>query len=79
MAGLVPSGVVTVMSTVPAEAAGAMATMEVPAALTVKLVAAAEPKSTEVAPTKSTPLTVTLVPPAPGPEAGFTPVTAGVS
>ena len=53
--------------------------MEVPAALTVNLVAGDEPKSTEVVPAKSTPLTVTLVPPTPGPEDGFTPTTAGVS
>ena len=45
---LVPPGVVTVMSTVPAVSAGAVAVMLV-ALLTVKLVAAVEPNLTAVA------------------------------
>ena len=55
---LVPPGVVTVMSTVPAVSAGAVAVMLV-ALLTVKLAAAVEPKLTAVAPVRLEPVIVT--------------------
>jgi len=45
--------------------------------LTVNVVAAVPPKLTAVAPLKFVPVIVTLVPPALGPEAGFTLVIAG--
>ncbi len=57
---LVPPGVVTVTSTVPAVPAGAVAVMLV-ALLTVKLVAAVEPNLTAVAPVKLVPVIVTVV------------------
>ncbi len=44
---------------------------------TVKLVAGTRPKSTFVAPVKPVPLTVTVEPPAVGPELAETPVTVG--
>jgi hypothetical protein len=44
---------------------------------TVKLVAAAAPKVTSVAPVNAVPVTVTVVPPAVGPEVGEIAVTAG--
>lgn len=65
-----PLAVVIVMSTV-AEPAGAIAVIEV-ALLTIKLVAAAPPKRTAVAPAKPAPAMVTVVPPAVGPDAGET-------
>ena len=46
------------------------------AELTATLVAAVVPKSTAVAPVKPVPVIVTDVPPAEGPAAGLTPVTA---
>ena len=58
-----PPGVVTVMSTVPAEPAGAVAVIWV-ALLTVKLVALVAPNLTAVAPVKLVPVIVTVVPPA---------------
>jgi hypothetical protein len=58
----VPLGVVTVMSTVPAAWAGAVATRAVSES-TVKLVAATLPKLTAVAPVKPEPSTVTTVVP----------------
>ena len=75
MVALVPPGVVTVTSTVPAPA-GAVAVIWV-ALLTVKPVAAVVPKSTAVAPVKFVPVIVTLVPPAGGPAVGLTAVTVG--
>src|SRR5690242_18082577 len=44
---------------------------------TLKSVAAVVPKSTSVAPERSVPVIVTLVPPASGPEVGLMPLTAG--
>ena len=76
LVGLVPLGVVTVTSTVPAVPAGAVAVIWV-ALLTATLVAAVEPKATPVAPVKLVPVIVTEVPPAVGPEDGLTCVTAG--
>ena len=64
------------MSTVPAVSAGAVAVMLV-ALLTVKLVAAVEPNLTAVAPVRLVPVIVTWLPPASGPAAGATCVTAG--
>ena len=60
-----PPAVVTVMSTVPALPAGAVAVMEV-AELKVKL-ALVEPNFTAVAPVKLVPVMATEVPPAVGP------------
>jgi hypothetical protein len=72
----VPVGVVTVISTVPAVPAGAMATMAV-SEITVKLTAAVVPKLTDEAPVKALPVMVTTVPPAAVPLNGLTPVTEG--
>ena len=44
---------------------------------TLKSVAAVLPNSTSVAPEKSVPVIVTLVPPASGPDVGLMPVTVG--
>ena len=66
---------VTCTSTVPVPA-GAVAVIVV-ALSTVNVVAAAGPKFTAVAPAKFVPVTVTVVPPVSGPEAGLTPVTVG--
>ena len=54
----VPSGVVTVTLTVPAEPAGDMAVIDV-AEFTVKLVAEVAPKSTPVAPKRLVPVMIT--------------------
>jgi hypothetical protein len=61
LVALVPSGVVTVTSTVPVPG-GETAVIEV-ADPTVKLVALAEPNFTAVAPLKRLPVIVTEVPP----------------
>jgi hypothetical protein len=73
----VPAEVVTVMSVVQAGSAGTTAEIDV-AETTLKEVAAVEPKLTAVAPVKFVPVTVTVVPPAVGPEEGPTAVTVGV-
>jgi hypothetical protein len=73
---LVPPGVVTVISMVPADCAGAVAVILLEL-LMVKVLAAVPPKLTAVAPVNPVPLIVTLVPPAVGPEAGLTLVTEG--
>ena len=78
LVALVPPGVVTVTSTVPAVPAGAVAVIWV-ALLTVKLVAAVAPKLTALAPVKLVPVIVTEVPPAVGPAVGLTPVTVGAA
>jgi hypothetical protein len=75
---LVPPGVVTVTSTVPAACAGAVAVIDV-SLLTVKVVAAVAPKLTALAPVKPVPVMVTLFPPAVDPLLGFTFVTAGTA
>ena len=72
---LVPSGVVTVTSTVPVPG-GAVAVIEV--SESAVMVPGVEPKSTAVAPDRSVPVMVTLVPPAGGPVDGVTPVTVTV-
>jgi hypothetical protein len=74
---LVPPGVVTVTSTVPAPA-GEVAVICV-ALFTVNVVAPVAPNFTAVAPVKFVPVMVTLVPPAAGPLAGLTLVTVGAA
>ncbi len=56
--------------------AGETAVIEV-AELTVKLVAAVEPKRTAVAPVKLVPVMVTEVPPVEGPDTGLNALTVG--
>lgn len=73
---LVPVGVTTVMSYVPAVWAGAIAVMLV-TELTVKLMAATAPKLTALAPVKFVPIMVTLLPPAALPANGLMDVTLG--
>ena len=75
---LVPPGVVTVTSTVPADCAGSTAVMLV-ALLTVKVVAVVDPKLTAVAPVRLVPVIVTGVPPPVGPAVGATCVTVGLT
>ena len=75
-AALVPTGVVTLISTIPAPA-GEVAVIEV-ALFTVKFVAALFPKFTAVASKKLVPVIVTVVPPAGEPTPGLIPVTLGV-
>jgi hypothetical protein len=74
---LVPPGFVTVMSTVPALAAGEVAVIWV-ALLTVNN-AAVDPNLTVVTPAKFVPVMVTVVPPAVGPAIGPTVETVGVA
>lgn len=76
LAVLVPFGVVTVTSTVPVP--GGEIAVIWPELSTLTLVPAFGPKPTTVAPVKFLPVIVTLVPPPVGPDAGFTPVTAGI-
>ena len=75
LVALVPPGVVTVTSTVPAPT-GEVAVMPV-GLLTVKLAAAVVPNLTALAPVKPVPVIATEVLPVVGPEAGLTPVTVG--
>ena len=75
---LVPFGVVTVMSTTPADSDGETAVIEV-AEVTVKLLALTEPNLTAVAAVRLVPVMVTVVPPFTGPLAGDTAVTLGAS
>ena len=78
LVALVPPGVVTVTSTVPAASAGAVAVIAV-ALLTVTPVAAVVPNFT-VAPARNpVPVIVTLVPPANGPADELTAVTVGTA
>ena len=70
-----PAVVVTVTFWVP-EPAGAVAVREV-AEATVTPLAAVVPKATVAPALKLVPVTVTVVPPAAGPEVGETPVTVG--
>ena len=60
---LVPTGVITVMSTMPAVPTGAVALSWVPPAVTMTLVAALVPKSTALASVKLAPVMLTGVPP----------------
>jgi hypothetical protein len=75
VAALVPSGVVTVTSTVPTGSAGVVALIEVSESTTNG--ADVLPKLTAVAPVKPLPLMVIVVPPVAGPEVGLTAVTVG--
>jgi hypothetical protein len=75
LVALVPPGVVTVMSTVPAAPGGAVA--EIWVELFTENVAAVPPKLTPVAPVKPVPLIVTVVEPVVGPDVGLTLVTDG--
>ena len=72
----VPPAVVTVTSTVPVPA-GEVTVMEV--AVSAVTVPAVVPNLTAVAFARLVPVTVTLVPPAPGPEVGLTAVTVGAA
>ena len=72
---LVPPTVVTLTSTVPVPA-GDVAVILV-ALFTVNEIAAVAPNFTALAPVKFVPVTVTVVPPALGPEVGLTLVTVG--
>jgi hypothetical protein len=76
LVALVPFGVTTVTSTVPAAKAGDVETTVV-SELTAKSVAAMVPKLTAVAPVKPEPLTVTEFPPATEPVEGEMLVTTG--
>ncbi len=67
-----------VTSTVPEPSDGDVAVTWV-AEATVKLVAAARPKSRALVPMKLVPLTVTMVPPAIGPDPGLLAVMVGTS
>lgn len=73
--GVVPTGVVTVMSTVPADSAGAVALIWV--ALTITNVAFVAPNLTAVALRKFVPVIVTVVPPPSGPADGLIVLTVG--
>ena len=73
----VPFGVTTVISTVPS-AAGLTRTIWVAVSL-AKLVTAVVPNSTSVAPDRSRPVMVTVVPPVAGPLVGLIPVTTGTN
>ena len=64
------------MSRVPADPAGETAVIWLEE-LTVKLFAAVEPKNTDPAPVRLSPVMVTLVPPATGPDVGETEVMEG--
>ena len=73
-----PFGVMTWMWFTPVECAGDL-TVRVVSDTTVKLVPGVFPNNTDVAPVNPVPVTVTTVPPACGPDAGLTPVTAGAA
>lgn len=73
---LVPEGVCTVTSTVPAAPAGEVAVIWA-ALSTVKPDAAVDPKRTAVTPVKLVPVITTEVPPAVEPDVGEIPVTVG--
>ncbi len=74
---LTPAGVVTLMWTFPAAWAGVRTVSDV-ADSTCTLVPVVVPKTTWVAPVSCIPVTVTVVPPASGPDAGLIPVTKGL-
>ena len=75
---MVPPGVVTTTLAVPAAWAGVVTVMDV-ALFTTRLVAAVPPMVTPVAPVKSVPIMVMLVPPATGPLVGEILVTVGAA
>jgi hypothetical protein len=72
----VPRGVVTVTSTVPDAPAGLETRISVDE-MRANVVAAVEPKLTELAPVRLVPVTVTAAPPAVEPDEGLTAVTVG--
>ena len=73
-----PPGPVTVTFTMPPlGSAGLVAVICVPAALTTTLVAGLMPKSTTVAPVRSVPVMVTVMPPVNRPLVGLMLVTTG--
>ena len=72
----VPPTVHTVTSTVPAVPAGLVTTSWLPSLASLTMVARVVPKYTAVALARLAPLMVTVVPPAAGPVAGVTPLTA---
>ncbi len=74
---LVPTGVVTVTSTLPAAPPGAVTVIDVAEAAV--MVPAVVPKLTAVAPVNAVPVRVTVVPPDSGPATGLTPVTLGAA
>jgi hypothetical protein len=74
--GLVPFGVVTVMSTIPLVPGGDLAVIDV-AEFTVKLGALVDPNFTAVAPVKLVPMMLTAVPPVARPLRGATPLMIG--
>ena len=74
----VPSALVTVTSTAAADSAGVVATIWLAVSLIIDA-AAVLPKLTAVAPARSAPVIVTVVPPPRGPVAGDTLVTAGMN
>jgi hypothetical protein len=78
LVALVPPGVVTVTSTVPAVPVGDVAVIEL-ALFTVTPVAAVAPNFTVAPETNPLPVIVTLVPPANGPAEGLTAVTVGAA
>ena len=78
VAGLVPSGVVTVMSTVPSVPAGGLTVVIWVSEFTVKSTSSV-PNSTLVALVKSVPEIVTSLPPMSVPTLGLTLVTVGVA
>jgi hypothetical protein len=73
----IPSGVVTLIDAVPAEPAGAVAVIEL-SLLTINDIAGLPRTVTAVAPMNPVPVIVIEVPPASGPLAGETLVTAAV-
>ena len=78
LALLVPPGVVTKTLAVPAVPAGVVTVMEV-ALFTTRLVAAVPPMVTAVAPVKSAPVMVMVVPPAAEPVVGEILITGGAT
>ena len=75
LVALVPPAVMTVISTVPALPAGAVAVIDVAVFPVIEAVVA--PNLTAVAPDKLVPEMVTLVPPAVVPDVGDTELTVG--
>ena len=75
----VPFGVVTVTSTAPLRLTTGLVAMICVSLLTVKLLAAVEPKAMPVAPLNPVPVMVTLIPPLAGPLVGLIPVTVGAA
>ena len=75
--GDVPPAVVTLTCVKPAVVTAGVVAVISESEITVKLVAAVDPKSTAVVPVKLVPVMVTVEPPVIGPEAGVMVVMAG--